>query len=200
MNAPFPDETAAPPLYVLRRESPPPTAGRPPARGLRRTKMEDDTAMAVDPSSLSWEDKIKMMAENAEGQFKALGLRVIDARVDGVTLVLPWQEKLVGDPKDRILHGGAITTLIDSACGYALMTHLQQLPDIATLDLRIDYLKPAEPEKDVYAMGEVYRMTRSIAFIQASAYQTEGDPIANSVATFMLGANAPKYAAREKKE
>lgn len=156
--------------------------------------------MAVDPSSMSWEDKIRMMAETSEGQFRALGLSLVEASKERVKVRLPWQEKLIGDPQERVLHGGAITTLIDSACGYALFTHMRELADIATLDLRIDYLKPAAPEKDVFATGEVYRMTRSIAFIRASAYQAEGDPIANAVATFMLGANAPKYAAREKTE
>ena len=156
--------------------------------------------MAVDPSSLSWEDKVRMMAETSHGQFRALGLELVDAAKEGVTVRLPWQEHLVGDPAGRVLHGGAVTTLIDSACGYALFTHLQELADIATLDLRIDYLKPAEAEKDVFASGEVYRLTRSIAFIRASAYQDEGDPIANAVATFMLGANAPKYTTREKTE
>ena len=67
----------------------------------------------------------------------------------------------------------------------------------ATLDLRIDYLQPAEPDRDVFAGAEVYKVTSSIAFLRATAFQTEGDPIANAVATFMLGANAPKYNARQ---
>ncbi|WP_416898677.1 MAG: PaaI family thioesterase [Minwuia sp.] len=149
-----------------------------------------------DPSELSWYDKIRLMGSTAEGQFRALGLSVESAGDEGVLLRLPWQEKLVGDPVQRILHGGCITTLIDSACGYALMAYSGQLPDIATLDLRIDYLKPAQPDIDVMAFGQVYRTTTSIAFLRAQAYQTEGDPIANAVGTFMLGANAPKYAAR----
>ncbi len=94
----------------------------------------------------------------------------------------------MGNPEHRILHGGCITTLIDSAFGYALFAWGDgQLPDIATLDLRIDYLKPAKPDLDVVATAEVYRVTNSIAFLRAEACQTEGDPIANAVATFMMG-------------
>ena len=52
------------------------------------------------------------------------------------------------------------------------------------------------PEQDVWTQAEVYRTTSSIAFLRAQAWQTEGDPIANAVATFMLGANRAKYAAR----
>ena len=156
-----------------------------------------DNPSDLDPSQVSWFDKVRMMGDNAQGQFKALGIRLEDVSKGRVAARLPWQEELVGDPEHRILHGGCITTLIDSACGYALFAWGDgRLPDIATLDLRIDYLKPAMPEQDVWTQAEVYRTTSSIAFLRAQAWQTEGDPIANAVATFMLGANRAKYAAR----
>ncbi|WP_417517396.1 PaaI family thioesterase [Minwuia sp.] len=149
-----------------------------------------------DPNEVTWFDKVRMMGDHAQGQFRALNLNIVEAKKEAVIARLPWQEELVGDTEGRILHGGAITTLIDSACGYALFAYLEALGDIATLDLRIDYLKPALPDQDVFARAEVYRTTKSIAFLRASAYQTEGDPIANAVATFMLGANAAKLAAK----
>lgn len=155
-----------------------------------------DNPSELDPSQVSWFDKVKMMGDNSQGQFKALGIRIEEVTKGRVIARLPWQDKLVGDPANRILHGGCITTLIDSACGYALFAWQDHLPDIATLDLRIDYLKPAKPDQDVIAMAEVYRVTNSIAFLRAEAYQTPGDPIANAVATFMMGANKAKYAAR----
>lgn len=157
--------------------------------------MSDDPA-DLDPSQVSWYDKVRMMGDNSQGQFKALGIRIEDVAKGRVRARLPWQEELVGDTEHRILHGGCITTLIDSACGYALFAWEEKLPDIATLDLRIDYLKPAKPDQDVIAMAEVYRVTNSIAFLRAQAYQVEGDPIANAVATFMMGANKARYAAR----
>ena len=153
--------------------------------------------MDVDPNSLSWAEKLAMMLQNSQGQARALGLSLESATPEGVVLRLPWQETLIGNPATRVLHGGVITTLIDSACGYSLMSKLECLPDIATLDLRIDYLQPAAPDRDVFAGAQVYKLTSSIAFLRATAYQTEGDPIANAVATFMLGANAPKYNARQ---
>ena len=156
-----------------------------------------DNPSDLDPSQVSWFDKVRMMGDNAQGQFKALGIQIEDVSKGRIQARLPWQEELVGDPEHRILHGGCITTLIDSAFGYALFAWGDgQLPDIATLDLRIDYLKPAKPDLDVVATAEVYRVTNSIAFLRAEACQTEGDPIANAVATFMMGANRAKYAAR----
>lgn len=152
--------------------------------------------MEPDPKTLGWDDKLRLMAANSGGQTRAMGFRFIASHPTGAIICLPWRDELVGNPETRVLHGGAITTLVDSVCGYSLFAALGQLADIATLDLRIDYLRPAEPDRDVYARGDVYKMTQSIAFLRAIAYQDETDPIANCVATFMLGANAPKFKAR----
>ena len=64
---------------------------------------------------------------------------------------------------------------------------LPSLVPIATLDLRIDYLKPAEPGKPVIGKASCYKMTRNVAFTRAMAYQDHpGNVIAHSVGTFML--------------
>jgi acyl-coenzyme A thioesterase PaaI-like protein len=61
---------------------------------------------------------------------------------------------------------------------------------IATLDLRIDYQKPATPGLDIKAHSFCYRVTRSIAFVRSTAYQeSEDDPVATATACFMIGAN-----------
>ena len=58
----------------------------------------------------------------------------------------------------------------------------------ATLDLRIDYAKPAASGQPVIAEAECYRITRSVAFTRAIAHQGDlKDPIAAAAGTFMLG-------------
>lgn len=121
----------------------------------------------------------------------ALGVRVIEVRRSHVTLSLPYNPDLVGDPASGILHGGAITSLVDSVAGMAVFAAMQKLQAVATLDLRIDYLKPALAHKEVYATAECYKLTRSIAFVRARAYhpETPDDLVANCVATFMIGSS-----------
>ncbi|MEC9346607.1 MAG: PaaI family thioesterase [Pseudomonadota bacterium] len=152
--------------------------------------------MEPDPERQKIEALLREKARTATGQTRALGFEFVSAHPRGAVIRLPWREDLVGNPETRVLHGGVITTLVDSVCGWSLFSALGGEADIATLDLRIDYLHPAEPDRDVFARGEVYKMTRSIAFLRAVAYQDEDEPIANCVATFMVGANTPKLQAR----
>jgi len=121
----------------------------------------------------------------------ALGVKVIAVKRGEVTLSLPYKPELVGDPASGILHGGAVTSLIDSVAGMSVFAAMLKLQAIATLDLRIDYLKPAAAEKELYATAECYKLTRSIAFVRARAYhpETPDDWVANCVATFMIGSS-----------
>ena len=81
-----------------------------------------------------------------------------------------------------------MTTVLDTACGLVTFTVQDEPQAVATLDLRIDYLKPAVPEKAVYGWAEVYRTTRNITFVRGQAYQDSPDDlIANCVSTFMVG-------------
>ncbi|MBC7172148.1 MAG: PaaI family thioesterase, partial [Polyangiaceae bacterium] len=83
--------------------------------------------------------------------------------------------------------GGVITTLIDATCGIAVMAKLdRRVQRVATLDLRIDYLKPATPHRTVRAEATCFRITRHVAFVRASAYHDPDDPVAVASGTFMV--------------
>ncbi|HLL22003.1 MAG TPA: PaaI family thioesterase [Kofleriaceae bacterium] len=117
----------------------------------------------------------------------ALGLRVEEIGPKMALYRLPYALDLVGNPDSGTLHGGAITALLDATSGAAVFAALADLVPIATLDLRIDYLRPAEPGRDVLARGHCYKITKNVAFTRAVAYHDdEADPIAHSVGTFML--------------
>lgn len=89
-----------------------------------------------------------------------------------------------------MVHGGVITTLLDNAGGTAVIVALEELRSIATLDLRIDYMRPATPGRDIVGYCHCYKVTRNVAFVRGVAYHDRPeDPIATMVATFMLGAN-----------
>ena len=79
----------------------------------------------------------------------ALGFVVVDAKPGETWLKVPWTEKFIGNPQSGVLHGGVITTVLDNCAGVSVATALAEMRAIATLDLRIDYMKPATPGRDV---------------------------------------------------
>ena len=121
----------------------------------------------------------------------ATGMRLVRMAAEDTVMALPYNPDLVGDPTTGVLHGGAVTALIDTVCGMAVLAGTRKLQAIATLDLRIDYLKPALAQKELYATAECYKLTRSIAFARGRAYhpETPDDLVANCVGTFMIGSS-----------
>ena len=118
---------------------------------------------------------------------RALGLKFIDFARGEATMLLPFAEHLVGNPETGVLHGGAITSLLDATCGAAVFMQLGEPRPIATLDLRIDYLKMAEPRQDVVCKAHCYKVTRNVAFVRGIAYhRDETDPIASAAGSFII--------------
>ncbi len=106
---------------------------------------------------------------------------------DWVELAMPYDERLVGDPATGVLASGPIITMMDVATSAAIWRRLDRFVPQATMDLRIDYLRPATPKRTVYGRGECYRVTRSIAFVRGQAHDGDADdPIAHVAGTFMF--------------
>ena len=122
---------------------------------------------------------------------QVLGMQVHEASSKGLVLRLPYSEQIVGNPQTGVIHGGAITTLMDTTCGISTVCVLPAFEVCPTLDLRIDYMHPAEPHKDVYGFAECYRVTPNVIFTRGVAYQDDPNlPIAHVVGAFMrMGAS-----------
>jgi uncharacterized protein (TIGR00369 family) len=122
---------------------------------------------------------------------RALGFELIDVQRAKAWGKAPYREDLIGDPETGVIAGGVVTALMDNLAGVAVIAALEEPTSTATLDLRIDYMRPAEPGQDVLAMAHCYKVTRSVAFIRAVAYETDpDDPIATATGAFMLSSNA----------
>lgn len=122
---------------------------------------------------------------------RALGMRVETMHDGEVSLSMPYADHLVGDPRTGVVHGGAVSALMDTCCGAAVMTHPKNTGSTATIDLRIEYLRAATPGQTIIAKASCYHVTRSVAFVRATAMDADEDnPVAMATGTFTVEGKA----------
>ena len=126
---------------------------------------------------------------------RRLGFEIVSVNDGVVVAKIPYRTELVGDPSSGVLHGGVATTLLDSTGGAAVLSAMGKPTPLATLDLRIDYLRPSRPGSSLFARVECYKKTRNVAFARGVAYDAaESDPVASMAATYMLNTQTRRRA------
>ena len=125
-----------------------------------------------------------------------LGMRYADHGEDWVELELPWREDLLGEDGQQVLASGPILSLMDMASGIAIWKAMDRFEPIATLDLRVDYVRPARAGAAVFGRSQCYRITRSAAFVRGLAHDGDADdPVAHIQGVFMkISANVKREA------
>jgi uncharacterized protein (TIGR00369 family) len=117
----------------------------------------------------------------------ALGFETVSMGAAVATLKAPYLPEMIGDPDTGVIAGGVVTALLDHASGQAVFAALGRPTGIATLDLRIDYMRAAEPGLAIFARAHCYKQTHSICFVRAVAYERDiDDPVATAQAAFMI--------------
>jgi len=117
----------------------------------------------------------------------ALGFVYEGVEGDRVRLRTPWRQDLTGDPESGIFAGGLVTAMLDHVGGLAVWIALGSYQPIATLDLRIDYMRAARPRVDLLSEARCYRVTRTIGFVRAWAFEDDPkDPVAAAQSTYVI--------------
>jgi uncharacterized protein (TIGR00369 family) len=142
----------------------------------------------ADPKSAErFDPKLFMSYVRKAGHSGALGISYVDHGSDWAELSLPYDARLVGMPESGILASGPIVSLMDMATGLAIWIRLGKFRNQATLDLRVDYLRPARPGNAIVGRGTCYGITRSVGFVRGFAHDGDPeDPVASVTGTFMF--------------
>jgi uncharacterized protein (TIGR00369 family) len=134
-----------------------------------------------------FDPKLFMTYAEKIGHGGALGIAYHGHSSEWVELALPYDEQLIGVAETGVLASGPIISLMDMATSLAIWVRLGRFRHQATLDLRIDYLRPATPGRTVIGRGECYGVTRSVAFVRGTAHDGDpADPVAHVSGTFMF--------------
>ena len=121
------------------------------------------------------------------GHTGRLGLAYQAHGPDWVEMTLPWSPDLLGDPVRQMPASGPVIALMDVAASIAVWTRRGRFVPHATLDLRIDHLRPARAGQAVTGRGECYRLTPTLAFVRGQAHDGDPtDPIAHVAGTYMV--------------
>ncbi|MEJ6743553.1 MAG: PaaI family thioesterase [Porticoccaceae bacterium] len=141
--------------------------------------------MAYDLKLALFKPLIKLAMERS-GHGAALGFDLRVVQRGEVSMTFPYNEAVIGNPVTGVVHGGVIVSLLDTCCGCAAITSMLRPTVTPTMDLRLDYMHPAEPGQPIYLSAKVYRNSSNVIFCRGSAWQDDKEnPIAHCVATFM---------------
>ena len=119
----------------------------------------------------------KQLMEEAIPLHKFLGIELLEMKKGYGKVRVPFREEVVGDIRRRRWHGGIIATVMDSVGGFAAGTHLTSFEDkIATIDMRVDYLRGAR-DSAIVVDGTVIRVGNRTVVTTMRAWQDGGEEL-----------------------
>jgi len=113
-----------------------------------------------------------------------LGLQVLSVGDGEIEIRATWREEWVGggNAEGRYTHGGILASLIDLAADWALVSRLGH--GVPTIDLRVDYHRPASPG-DLVARGRLIKFGRRVSFAEAQVLDDANALIASGRGVYM---------------
>lgn len=128
-----------------------------------------------------------------------IGLNITVCEDDKAEIRFKWDDKLMGNPLQKILHGGVTATALDTVGGilaiYSRIANIEMESDkdlaeftkrVGTIDLRTDYLRPGRGEEFI-ASAKLIRSGSRVCVCRMELHNQKGDQIAFGTGTYLVG-------------
>jgi uncharacterized protein (TIGR00369 family) len=115
----------------------------------------------------------------------SMGASLTRVEAGAIEIELPFDGRLT--QQHGFLHAGVITTMLDSACGYAALSLMDPSAEVLAIEFKVNFLAPAVGGKLV-ARASVVRAGRTITVCRADGYMASDAGelhVATMVATMM---------------
>lgn len=162
---------------------------------MTKTKAATDGAIEFEPEFVTG---LKEIFEERIVFNRVLGLKITSLRPEGVAACIDMKPDLVGHFAYQRLHGGVISASLDAMAGLAVMAaigarHMDETPlqrlhrfaKLGTIDLRIDYLRPAVSSHFELA-AEVLRLGSRVATVRMEFRDAESRLLSTGAAAYIV--------------
>ncbi|MGM0481170.1 MAG: thioesterase family protein [Pseudomonadota bacterium] len=130
---------------------------------------------------------------------RQLGFEITEFSAEKSELKFHWQDELMGNVPQRMLHGGVTSTALDTAGGLVAIAGMvsrldnpsesylmDRLSRCGTIDLRVDYLRPGRGTQFI-ASATIIRSGNKVAVARMELHNQEGTHIAFGTGTYLVG-------------
>ena len=145
------------------------------------TRAPDDAAPAFAPRTPNFESRVRE-SFTRQRLMATVGARLTEVSPGEVVIELPFREDLT--QQHGYLHAGIVTSVADSACGYAALTLMPEEAEVVSVEFKINLLSPALGERFV-ARGRVVRAGRNLTVCAGDVFAVDAG--ASKLVASMLG-------------
>jgi uncharacterized protein (TIGR00369 family) len=140
--------------------------------------------MDFEPKDENFVEKVRESFA-AQTVMKLIGAEMTEVKAGAVDIELPYRENLT--QQNGFVHAGIITTIVDSACGYAAFTLMPKEAGVLSVEFKVNLLSPAMGEKFL-AEGRVLRAGKTLTIVQGNVFafsKKQSKHVATMLATVM---------------
>jgi uncharacterized protein (TIGR00369 family) len=118
-----------------------------------------------------------------QGIMKTLGAQLAEVEKGQIKITCEFSTELT--QQNGFFHAGVLTTILDSACGYAALTTMPENAGVLTVEFKVNFLKPAITDK-LIAIGKVLQSGKTLTICEGYVYDSNKEIlIAKMTATMM---------------